>query len=185
MRYTPTRRDLVLGLGGGAAGLALSPVPWRLVDDMALWSQHRHAIPVPGNGEISYRTSACTLCPGGCALRLRCVAGRPVSTMGEPGHPHGAGACALGLTIHHLAHHPLRLHQPMRRNAERLDAVSPDTAFGVVAEALADARRRGMAVAVLDQRPGRVLSRAYREWMAAVPGGHYLTLPGEGATLEA
>ena len=182
-----SRRDLVLGFGGGLAGLALTPVPWKLLDDVALWSQHRRALPIPPVGEISYRNSACTLCPGGCALRVRCVAGRPVATAGEPRHPQANGACALGLTIHQLALHPLRLRQPMRRQAgtDRFEAVSPDVAMAAVASGIAEARRLGQAVAVLDQRPGRALSFAYREWLATLPQGVYVTSPGEGATLQA
>lgn len=181
-----TRRDLVLSFGGGAAGLALSPVPWRLIDDVALWSQHRHSIPVPRSGEVTWKSSACTICPGGCALRVRCVDGRAIFATGEARHPLAGGACAVGLTAHQLALHRLRLRQPMRRvGADRFEPVSTDLATAVVLEALADARRRGMAVAVLDQRPGRALSRTYREWMAAVPGGIYVTCAGEGATLEA
>jgi anaerobic selenocysteine-containing dehydrogenase len=182
-----SRRDLVLGLGGGMAGLALSPLPWKLVDDVALWSQHRRALPIPPGGEVTTRSSACTLCPGGCALRVRCVAGRPVATMGEPRHPRADGACALGLTIHQLALHPLRLRGAMRRqgDTEHLEPVSPDVVLAAVTSGIADARRQGQSVAVLDQRPGRALSFAYREWLATLPQGLYVTSAGEEATLRA
>jgi hypothetical protein len=109
-----------------------------------------------------------------------------VFATGEPSHPVAGGACAIGLTAHQLAFHPSRLRQPMRRVAgEAPKPVSAEAATAVVIAALADARRRGMGVAVLDQRPGRALSLTYRKWMAAVPGGHYLLPSGEGATLEA
>ena len=42
-----TRRDVLWGLGGGLAGAALTPVPWKLLDDTAIWTQRRHALPVP------------------------------------------------------------------------------------------------------------------------------------------
>ena len=107
-----TRRDLLFGLGGGLAGVALTPVPWKLLDDTAIWTQRRHALPVPPRGPVTFRPAACTLCPGGCALRVRCVGPRPVAVAGEAGHPLGGGACAFGLTLHHLAYHPLRLDRP-------------------------------------------------------------------------
>ena len=67
-----TRRDLLFGLGGGALGVALTPVPWKLLDDVSIWSQHRRALPIPPAGEVTFRPTACTLCPAGCALRVRC-----------------------------------------------------------------------------------------------------------------
>jgi anaerobic selenocysteine-containing dehydrogenase len=94
---TPNRRELLFGLGGGAAGIALSPVPWKLLDDVSIWTQHRRALPAPARGAVTFSPAACTLCPGGCALRVRSVGGRPVSAVGERAHPVGGGACPIGL----------------------------------------------------------------------------------------
>ena len=55
-----TRRDVLWGLGGGLAGAALTPVPWKLLDDTAIWTQRRHALPVPPRGPVTFRASACT-----------------------------------------------------------------------------------------------------------------------------
>jgi len=119
-----TRRDVLFGLGGGLAGVALTPVPWKLLDDTAIWTQRRHALPVPPRGPVTLRPAACTLCPAGCALRVRCVGVRPVAVVGEARHPLGGGACALGLTLHHLAYHPLRLAGPVVRVSGRRSAES-------------------------------------------------------------
>ena len=53
------RRELLLGLGGGAAGLALTPVPWKLLDDLSIWTQHRRALPVPARGQVLQTASEC------------------------------------------------------------------------------------------------------------------------------
>ncbi len=179
------RRDLLYGLGGGAAGLALTPAPWKLLDDLAIWTQHRRALPVPARGEVTFKPAACTLCPGGCALRVRCVGPRPVSAVGEAQHPLGGGACALGLTAHQLAYHPLRLAAPARRSGERLEPVPLEAALAEIAAAARAAQKAGQSVMVLDRRPGRVASQAWRELLAGIPGGIYATVPGEEATLAA
>jgi menaquinone reductase, molybdopterin-binding-like subunit len=180
-----TRRDALWSLGGGLAGAALSPVPWKLLDDTAIWTQRRHSLPVPPRGIVTYRPAACTLCPAGCALRVRFVGSRPVAAMGEAGHPLGGGACALGLTVHHLAGHPLRLAGPAARVGDRRDSVSLAEATGRVARAVETARAAGQRVMVLDRRPGRVVSEAWRELVASLPQGLYVTAPGEGETLGA
>jgi anaerobic selenocysteine-containing dehydrogenase len=56
-------------------------------------------------------------------------------------------------------------------------------AVAFVAGALKEAARTGRGVLVLDQRPGRVVSRAYRELLACLPRGEYATPEDEGGTL--
>ena len=178
-----TRRDLLFGLGGGLAGAALTPVPWKLLDDTAIWTQRRHAVPVPPRGAVTFRPAACTLCPAGCAVRVRCVGTRPVAMVGEPRHPLGGGACALGLTLHHLAYHPLRLAGPAVSVSGRREPVALDVAVDRIARAVEAARAHGQRVMVLDRRPDRVVSAAWRRLMDALPHGLYVTHPGEGETL--
>jgi anaerobic selenocysteine-containing dehydrogenase len=181
-----TRRDVLLGLGGGFAGTLLTPVPWALLRDVAIWTQHRRALPIPEAGEAGVRAAACTLCPAGCSLRVRTVGGRPVFVAGERRHPLGGGACALGLALHHLAHHPLRLDGPAHADGSgRLTRITREAAVAALVSALGEARRLGRGVLVLDQRPGRSISRSYRELLSRVPGGAYATPEGEDATLAA
>jgi anaerobic selenocysteine-containing dehydrogenase len=177
-----TRRDLLWSLGGGLAGATLTPVPWKLLDDTAIWTQRRHALPVPSRGAVTFRPASCTLCPAGCSLRVRCVGARPVAAVGVASHPLGGGACALGLTLHHLAYHPLRLSAPSRRVNGRREPLTLDAAVSRIAEAVAAARARGLQVMLLDRRPGRVVSAAWRGLLAQVPRGLYVTRPGEGET---
>jgi anaerobic selenocysteine-containing dehydrogenase len=178
-----TRRDVLFGLGGGLAGAALTPVPWKLLDDTAIWTQRRHALPVPPRGAVSVRPAACTLCPAGCAVRVRSVGARPVAVTGEPKHPLGGGACALGLTLHHLAYHPLRLTGPAVRENGRLLPIAPEAAVARVADSVEAARKAGRSVALLDRRPGRVVSSAWQELLGTLPHGLYVTHSGEGETL--
>ncbi|HEY6555303.1 MAG TPA: hypothetical protein VI669_18240, partial [Vicinamibacteria bacterium] len=180
------RRDILMGLGGGIAGTLFTPLPWTALDDVAVWTQHRHALPIPRDGETAVRPAACTLCPAGCPVRVRSVAGRPVFVSGDPLHPLGGGVCAFGLTLHHLAHHPLRISGPARLGADGAPTrIALGAAVASIAAALERAHRSGQNVLVLDQRPGRVVSRACRELLAAVPRGVYATPSGEGMTLAA
>ena len=145
------RRDLLKFAGGAAAGAFLSPAPWRLITDTALWSENWPGIPRPVRGEISARLTHCPLCPAGCAMRARCVGGQPISLAGV-----GGGLCPFGVTAHHLAYNPKRLVT----GGDRTEAA---------AEAVGAAMRSG-TVAVLDPRPGRTASAVYRRAMDSVRG---------------
>ena len=170
---TITRRDVLWSLGGGLAGAAVTPLPWKLLDDTAIWTQRRHVLPVPPRGPVTYRPTACTLCPAGCALRVRCVGTQPVAVAGEARHPLGGGACALGLTLHHLACHPLRLVGPAVCVNGRRESATLDAAVERIARAVENAHRAGLRVMVLDRRPGRVVSAAWQRLLAACPQGLY------------
>jgi anaerobic selenocysteine-containing dehydrogenase len=188
-----SRRNLMRFLGGSAAGLAFTPVPWKLLDDTSIWTQNWSWIPELPRGELSTKYTNCSLCPAGCGIRARCVGGRPVSLAGVPRHPLSRGAlCPAGLAGHHPAYHPKRLAGPCRRVATGggpvWEPVSRDAAIAAVAKEIAEAKASGgkQFVAVVDERPRRVASLPFRRFAAKLGNGIYVAgVPGQGDTLQA
>ncbi len=189
MKLNLTRRDVMKAGAGGVVGVMLTPAPWKGIDDLAIWTQNWSWMPVPPKGEETTSLTVCSLCPAGCAVRARCVGGQPVSL-----HPVAADAvsggalCALGLTGHHLAYHPARLSQPVRAvgrdGARRTVPVGLDAAVAYAARGVAAALSGGGGVAVLDMRPGRGATWAWRRFLAGVPGAAVVAAPGlPGASL--
>jgi hypothetical protein len=169
------RRDFLIFTGGAGAGLALSPAPWRLIGDTALWSQNWSWIPKTPRGEISYKPTACELCPAGCAVRARLVGAQPVSLWAAQQGDATEPLCPAGLCGQHLAFHPSRL----RKTLHRAKPCSADELRDAASKALAQG-----SVAVLDLRPGRTASVLYRKHLAKL-GGQYLTItPALGSTLR-
>src|SRR6266545_227343 len=104
------RRGLLQFAGGVTAGALITPAPWRLLRDTAMWSQNWSWIPRPPRGEIRARFTNCSLCPEACAVKARCVGGQPVSLMGcADGTGTRPALCVAGLAGHHLPYHPARL----------------------------------------------------------------------------
>lgn len=187
-----TRRDLLSLAGGSALGLFLSPVPWKLLDDSAIWTQNWSLTPKLPRGPIGYRHTHCTLCPGGCGVKARCVHGLPVSLKGTAGHPRNYGVlCPLGYTAHHLSCHPLRLTQPSRFDGKGPDSRLRQSSLEEILSELtgnpgsAPASSRPGTVAIVEERPGRTLSHIYREFLSRVPGSYYVAAPAnEEVTLD-
>ena len=101
---------------GGAAGTALSPLPWKLIDDFAIWSQNWPWTPVPEHGEATYAKSTCTLCPGGCGISVRLVGERVVKIEGLKGHPvNDGGICDLGAAGVQFLYGPTRVKTPKKK----------------------------------------------------------------------
>ncbi|MGC8761607.1 MAG: hypothetical protein ACP5VC_16740 [Bryobacteraceae bacterium] len=167
------RRDVLSLAGGAAAGLAVSPLPWRLLGDTAIWSQNWHWMPRVPRGAVEVREARCTLCPAACAVKLRMTEGVVHGVW-----PNGSAMCPAGFAAHHLAWHPLRLRECRRKGK----AVSVEEALSSLRAAV---EQRCGAVAVLDLAPGRASSLLHRRHLAAI-GGAYLTPPAiEGGTAQA
>lgn len=185
-----SRRDLLKFAAGSAAGIMFTPLPWKTLDDTAIWTQNWPWIPTPPKGESTTRFTTCALCPAACGLRARCVAGQPVSLSGVAEHPLSWGTlCPIGFGAHHLAYHPGRVVQPLRRTQKFGTAesrpITPEEAAGIIAAAIGSAPP-GESVAVLDQQPGRIVSLQYRRLCALISNGVYLRAPMvEDATLAA
>ena len=178
-----TRRSLLKFMGGAAVGAVLSPLPWKLLDDASIWTQNWDWIARPPRGPVSWKSTTCTLCPRGCGLRARLVGDAFVSAWPQPGHAVAATLCPLGLAAAQLRFHPARVRGVAQRDAARADApwriVDADATVADLGRRLAQARAGGgarPAVAVLDLRPGRALSRQYREF-ARRHGGLYAVAP--------
>ena len=159
-----TRRDLLVWSAGAAAGLLATPVPWKILDDVSIWSQNWGWIPQPARGPVEVKQSLCTLCPKSCGLRVRMAAGWPVGVAGLSTHPVSRGAlCPLGFAAHQLNWHPQRLHS-VRHAASRSSWQQAQAAF-------AKACKEGPVV-IIDGYPGRAAS-CLLETFAEKEGGSY------------
>ena len=135
------RRSFIALIVGGAVGTTLTPVPWKLTDDISIWTQNWPWTPVPKDGPDSYKTSVCTLCPGGCGIQVRKVIDRAIKIDGLPEHPISDGKlCPLGLSGLQFLYGPARVKAPMKRVGKRGEGkwqeISWDEAISAVTEKL-------------------------------------------------
>ena len=140
------RRSFLSFIIGGAAGTALSPLPWKLTDDIAIWTQNWPWTPVPEKGEISHVTSVCPLCPGGCGISVKKSAERVIKIEGLEGHPvNDGGLCILGLAGAQLLYGPTRIRTPLKRSNGGWQKISWQDAIAEVVAKLMQMRVNGSA----------------------------------------
>jgi anaerobic selenocysteine-containing dehydrogenase len=140
------RRSFLAFIIGGAAGTALSPLPWKVTDDISIWSQNWPWIPVPPKGEISRVNSACTLCPGGCGISVKKVDERVIKVEGLAGHPvNDGGLCPLGNSGAQLLYGPTRIRTPLKKIDGRWQKISWQAAITEIAAQLRQLRVDGSA----------------------------------------
>jgi len=144
------RRCFLSFVIGGAAGTALSPLPAKLTDDSAIWTQMWPWVPVPEDGEINYVNSTCTLCSGGCGITIRKIDNRAVKIEGLPNHPvNKGGICMLGLAGLQLLYGATRIRTPLKRvgarGAGQWAPISWNAALSEAVNQLKDLRSNGQA----------------------------------------
>jgi anaerobic selenocysteine-containing dehydrogenase len=154
-----SRRCFLSFVVGGAAGTALSPLPWKLMDDVSIWSQNWPWTPVPPEGESSDTPSTCTLCQGGCGISVRKIGDRAIKIEGIKGHPiNDGGICILGLSGLQLLYGPTRIQTPLKRAGKRGQGhwtpVSWAQAIEEVATKLGELRAQGRPQSLACIAPG-------------------------------
>jgi anaerobic selenocysteine-containing dehydrogenase len=181
MSKTITRRDILKFTGGGILGIMLSPIPWKLLDDSAIWTQNWSLTPKLSHGPITAAFSHCTLCNGGCAIKAQSVSGMPYYLSGVQNHPEGHGIlCTCGLAGHHMAHHPLRIVHPHKfvgkSDNSTITATTLQESLDAIVKQIKDSKG---TIAILDKQPNRAISGIYRDFLTQIPNGLYLNSPSQ------
>ena len=113
------RRNILKFLVAGAAASLLTPLPWKLMGDSAVWTQNWPWIPAGRRGEVSFARTSSKLCPSASGMRVQLVGGRPVRLLPDPEHPLSQGGIsALALAEAQLLYSPARVRGPLLRDAD-------------------------------------------------------------------
>jgi anaerobic selenocysteine-containing dehydrogenase len=180
------RRNFIKLLIGGAAGIHLTPLPWKLMDDSAIWTQTWPWVPVPPKGEFTHVKSVCQLCPGGCGIEVRKVDERAVKIEGRSDYPvNPGGICPLGAGgLQLLYDETLRFTGPMRRVGPRGSGdfmeISWDEALKEVTQRISSlrAQKRPEAIAAVDgNREGTTTAVLVQRLLEACGSPNYIRMP--------
>ncbi len=174
------RRSFLSFAIGGAAGTALSPLPWKLTDDLAIWSQNWDWTPVPEKGETTYVKSTCTLCPGGCGIHVRLVENRVVKIEGLAGHPvNDGGICPLGQSGTQFLYGPNRVQTPLKKVNGRWRTLSWEAAIREIAEKLSELRANGLShtVACIAESDSGTVPELWNRFLSAFGSPNFIRTP--------
>ena len=117
------RRAFLQFTAGAIGGTLLSPLPWKLADDTAIWSQNWSWRPKSQPGETTWEYSICRYCSAGCGIKVRLIdSKRAVSVTGNPNAPvNRGGVCPLGIAALQLQYSPARVSSPLKQTSKRGD----------------------------------------------------------------
>ncbi len=181
-----SRRNFIKFAVGGVAGINLTPLPWKLMDDVAIWTQNWPWVPVPPAGEFTNVKSVCTLCPGGCGIGVRKVDERAVKIEGRTDYPvNPGGICPLGMGgLQLLYDKGLRHTGPKKRVGPRGEGtftnITWDEALSELSGRISALRkkRRPEALAAVDGNPiGSTMSLMVERLITAIGSPNYMRMP--------
>jgi anaerobic selenocysteine-containing dehydrogenase len=174
--------EIVVGASLGAGGgILLSPANWKIMDDVAIWTQNWPWTPVPETGEATHENTVCNLCPGGCGVTVRKVGERAVKIEGRDGYPvNDGGICPLGAAGLQLLYGPWRVPSAVRPvgkpGSGAWKRVPWEEAIGEVAEKLTTLRKKGKAhtVACVAGSERGTVSQLFSRFMKAYGSPNFI-----------
>jgi anaerobic selenocysteine-containing dehydrogenase len=142
-----SRREFLKMLGVSTAGAALAGLGCD-----TLWSvPDKIYEKIGGAPRIeTWKTSVCSLCPGGCGIKVRLIDGIPVRVLGNPLHPvNRGGICPMGEAGVESLFNPDRIKSPLRRIGERgegkWESLSWEEALQIVTSRFSELREKKQA----------------------------------------
>lgn len=187
------RRALLQFMAGAVGGTLLSPMPWKLTEDAAMWSQNWFWRPSPERGEIKRKPTICTLCEGGCGVQARLVNGnRAILLEGNPNHPvNQGGICALGASGLQFLYAPYRIAQPLKQTKKRGDPtgfqpIAWNDAIAELSKKLGQMRSDGKpnGLAGITRRRRSSMDAVWNQFFAAYGSPNLFKMPGHADSLK-
>jgi anaerobic selenocysteine-containing dehydrogenase len=178
------RRAFVKLIAGGVGGTLLSPLPWKLADDTAIWSQNWFWRPSPARGEAATVNTVCQLCPGGCGIRVRLIEEKKaVRIEGNPSHPvNQGGICPLGASGLQYLYGPSRIETPLKQTGQRGDAttlkpISWDEALEILATKLRGMRQKARGLVCVSGKEHGTVPELFARFLRAYGSPNFITMP--------
>jgi anaerobic selenocysteine-containing dehydrogenase len=178
-----TRREFLHFVVGGALGTVFSPLPWRIADEIVLFTQRWTCQAPPGKEQWTH--ALCQLCPSGCGLRVRKIDQRAVQVEGDPFHPiNRGGLCPLGASsIQLLYGEKRRVKKPLKRGGAKgkgeWEEIEWKTALNILTKKLEELRENGQShtLACIDGYDQGLMSHLIKRFCQAYGTPNYLKMP--------
>lgn len=186
-----TRRSFIKFAVGAVGGIHLTPLPWYLMDDAAIWSQNWWFRQVPKKGALTSATTVCTLCPGGCGIEAGLISEkRAIGISGNTSHPVSMGAvCPIGASGPQFTYGLSRVKTPLKQTGKRGDRssfkkIGWDKAIEEVGAKLASLGGNGERLAAVGGARGSLSSELFSRLIWALGSDNLFRVPSSADSEE-
>jgi anaerobic selenocysteine-containing dehydrogenase len=177
------RRSFISLVAGGVAGSLFTPVVWKTLDDVSIWTQNWPWIPRLNYGEEKTVPALCKLGADAYGIKIKTIGGIPVAAEGNPDHPLSMGGiCPLGAASVNLLYSPSRLKNPKAKDGDKFKDITWEEAEGILAEKLKGA---GSDVAMISGDETGSVTDVLAGLVGKLGSDKSFFMPGEGAPAAA
>jgi len=177
------RRAFIGLVAGGAVGTLFTPIPWKLADDAAIWTQNWPWIPRVPRGEVTYAATASKLCPSGTGLKVALAGGKPIMAYGNPEHPLSQGGVSpIGASEVYMLYSPARVRTPMRKSGGKFEPITWEQAQ---TELMAKCKAAGNKVACISGDVGGTAGEVLSAFLAKAGSAAMYAMPSEAGPAAA
>ncbi len=172
------RRAFIGLAAGGAVGTLFTPIPWKMADDLAIWSQNWPWIPRVPKGPVTYAKTTSKMCPAGTGLEIMQVAGNPILAQGRDGHPLSQGAVSgLGASEVYMLYSPARVKTPMKKDGNgKFKPVTWEEAAGLLQE---KCKAAGAKTACISGEQGGTANEVLSAFLGKLGSDAFFLMPSE------
>jgi anaerobic selenocysteine-containing dehydrogenase len=170
-------------VAGGAVGTLFTPIPWKITDDLSIWTPTWHWSPRVPRGEVTYATTATKLCPSGAGLKVALAGGKPVTAYGNPEHPLSQGGVSpIGASEVYMLYSPSRVRTPMRKAGGKFEPITWEQAQ---ADLTAKCKAAGNKVACISGDAGGTSGEVFSAFLSKIGSSAMYAMPGEAGPAAA
>ena len=174
------RRAFLKFLGGATAGVTLTPVPWKLLDDVSIWTQSWSWIPRNIPGPTSYVETISKLCPSGTPVKVRLAGTRAIQTMPVQNHPLGGGLTPIAAAEVQMLNSPARVKFPLKRTG---DGAYVETTWEEIKTVIIDTlKKNGPNTAVISGDENGSTNEVISAFLNKLGSSNFFLMPSEGQT---
>lgn len=161
-------------------GTMFTPIPWKMLDDVSIWTQNWSWIPRVPKGQIDYVKTTSKLCPAGEGLKIMRVAGNPITAAGNADHPLSrGGVSALARAEVYMLYSPARVKSPMKKSGKGFTPITWEQALLEMADKLGAAK--GSVACVSGDGTGTI-NELLSAFVGKLGAAGYFMMPSEATT---
>ncbi len=175
------RRGFLTFVAGGVVGTALTPLPWKMIDDISIWTQNWPWIPRIPKGPVKTRPSIARLGPTDYGILINSAGHHPVNAQGNPDHILSQGGIdPLAASSVQLLYSPSRIQQPLKKNSNgKFEAVSWDKATEFLIKKLKDIKGKENSLACISGDETSSANEVLSAFLNQMDSEQYFFLPSD------
>lgn len=182
------RRGILKFIAGGVVGTALTPMPYKITDDISIWTQNWPWISNVPKGKVNQKPSLLKW-GGGTSdygIMINTVDGRPVTASGNPDHPLSLGGIdPVAAASIQLLYSPARLKTPVQKDKnKKFQPITWQKARQILGDKLSPLKKQNNTIAWISGDESSSSNEIFSSFLSQMGSEKYFFLPSDQATQQ-